>query len=495
MSERTVSADDLARLKDEREEVDRAYNAALTALDGAVQQLRQLPDPPPPYDETQLPKLNTSWDLLAPDLHAGRGWRARVRMLIWRAITPLMARQQAFNSALVDHVNRNAGMHRELSRAVGEALVVLREELANLATFQTLLVEYAQQITPYVDTKDLEVSGLMRRINEDVAETANRLDNRIVGLAGGLSGIGDELQKRWESMLARERRYERAVDDLRSSFGTAYQVTHVLKRELGRLQKTGLGSSAEGGAPLTAPRQIPSDTSLDLLLDSYKYVGFEDQFRGSTEDIRKRLAIYLSHLEGTKDILDVGCGRGELLDLLKEHGIAARGVDTNHEMVEVCRERGLEVEEDDALSYLRGLPDASLGGLVAAQVVEHLEPTYLLQLLDVAFLKLRPGAKLILETINVASWSAFFQSYIRDITHIRPLHPDTLKFLVTASGFQKVDTIYQSPCSEEYSLETLQTSRIDGPLKNLTSTLNRNVEKLNGLLFGDQDYAVVGERP
>ena len=191
----------------------------------------------------------------------------------------------------------------------------------------------------------------------------------------------------------------------------------------------------------------------------------------------------------------MGCGRGEWLDLLKEHGIAARGVDTNHEMVEVCRERGLEVEEGDALSYLRGLPDASLGGLVAAQVVEHLEPTYLLQLLDVAFLKLRPGAKLILETINVASWSAFSQSYIRDITHIRPLHPDTLKFLVTASGFQKVDTIYQSPCSEEYSLETLQTSRIDGPLKNLTSTLNRNVEKLNGLLFGDQDYAVVGERP
>ena len=119
MFERTVSADDLARLKDEREDVDRAYNAALTALDGAVQQLRQLPNPPPPYDETQLATLNASLDLLAPDVHAGRGWRARVQTVIWRAIAPLLARQQAFNSALVDHVNRNTGMHRELSRALG----------------------------------------------------------------------------------------------------------------------------------------------------------------------------------------------------------------------------------------------------------------------------------------------------------------------------------------------------------------------------------------
>ena len=478
MIKRTVSADDPARLKDEREDSDRAYNAALTALDGAVQQLRQMPHPPPDYDEHQLAQLNESWDLMATDLTTGRGWRGKVRALIWRALAPLITQQRAFNSALVDHVNRNVGMHRQLTHSVGEALLVFQEELGRLATFQHRLLEYAQQITLYVDTKDREISGLMRR-----------------HLAGGLSGLSDEIQKRWESTVARERRYGRAVDDLRSSFGPVYQVAHMLKRELGRLQETGLDSSAEGAAPLTAPRQTPSDTSLDLLLDSYKYVGSEDRFRGSTEDIRERLAVYLPHYEGTKDILDVGCGRGEVLDLLKEHGITARGVDTNHEMVEVCRERGLEVEEGDALSYLCGLPDASLGGLVAAQVVEHLEPTYLLQLLDVAFLKLRPGAKLVLETINVASWSAFSQSYIRDITHIRPLHPDTLKFLVTASGFQKVDVTYRSPCSEEYRLEPLPTSRIDGPLKDLTSTLNRNVEKLNGLLFGDQDYAVVGERP
>ena len=495
MFERTVSADDLARLKGEREEVDRAYNAALTALDGAVQQLRQLPDPPPPYDEAQLSKLNTSGDLLPPDLHAGRGWRTRVRTLIWRAIAPLMARQQAFNSALVDHVNRNAGM----SRAVRKALVVVREELAHLATFQTCLIEHTQQITPYVDTKDQEVSGLMRRINEDVAEATNRLDKRIVGLAGGLSGVGDELQKRWESMVARERRYVARVDEWRASSAAVHRVSQALKRELANLQTARETLPASSRATSNTSHATTAEaSSADLIrskLESYKYVAFEDLFRGLDDDIRARLATYLPYFEDAADVLDAGCGRGEFLELLRDHGISARGVDINHEMVEQCRARALTVDEGDVLSHLVALPDESLGGLFAAQVVEHLEPAYLLELLDTAFHKLRPGSKLVLETINVASWCAFFQSYVRDITHVRPLHPETLKYLVTASGFQKVDVTYRSPCAEQNKLEPLPNSAIEEPTREFALTLNRNVEKLNGLLFGDQDYAVVGERP
>jgi SAM-dependent methyltransferase len=134
-------------------------------------------------------------------------------------------------------------------------------------------------------------------------------------------------------------------------------------------------------------------------------------------------------------VLDVGCGRGEFLDLLAERGIAGRGVDLNHEMAELCRARGLDVTEADAVGYLSGLPDASLGGIFAAQVVEHLEPGYLLRFLELAFHKLRPGGRIVLETLNPACWVAFFESYIRDITHRWPLHPDTLKYLVTASGF------------------------------------------------------------
>ena len=111
-----------------------------------------------------------------------------------------------------------------------------------------------------------------------------------------------------------------------------------------------------------------------------------------------------------------------------------------------------------ALSYLASLPDESIGGLFAAQVVEHLEPDYLIRFLDAAYHKLRPGSKIVLETINPACWFAFFSSYIRDVTHVRPLHPDTLQYFLRASGFQNVDVRYSAPYPEEDKLQTVPNS-------------------------------------
>jgi O-antigen chain-terminating methyltransferase len=194
---------------------------------------------------------------------------------------------------------------------------------------------------------------------------------------------------------------------------------------------------------------------------------------------------------GAHNVLDVGCGRGEFLALLRDDGVEARGIDINAAMVDVCRRQGFDVTEADAVSYLEAQPDASLGGLFAAQVVEHLEPRYLNAMLDVAFDKLRPGAPIVLETINPACWFAFFESYIRDITHVRPLHPDTLKFLLIASGFQQVDIRYRSPYPEH---EKLQPISPNGSLGDAVETLNANVERINRLLFTWLDYAALGRR-
>ena len=222
-------------------------------------------------------------------------------------------------------------------------------------------------------------------------------------------------------------------------------------------------------------------------------MGFEDRFRGSEEDIGSRLAEYLPFFAGASDVLDIGCGRGEFLNLLREQGVGARGLDLNHEMVEVCRAQGLDAVEGDALGYLRSLPDGSLGGLFAAQVAEHLEPDYLLELLEEAFTKLRPGSAIVLETINPACWFAFFESYIRDITHVRPLHPDTLKYLLTASGFQRVDIRYRAPYPEHHKLQHMVSP--EAVLTDVVETLNANVDKINSLLFTCLDYAAIGRVP
>src|SRR5688572_20803126 len=145
------SAAELARLKRERDESDRLYNEALTNLDGAIQTLRDFPHPPPPYDEFQITPLNQRWELLPLKPDEGRGWLRRLRAHAWAMVAPLFERQQAFNSAVVDHINRNVAVHRETTRALESTLAVCREEHLRLIEFQSLLIMYAQQITPYVD--------------------------------------------------------------------------------------------------------------------------------------------------------------------------------------------------------------------------------------------------------------------------------------------------------------------------------------------------------
>ncbi len=162
-------------------------------------------------------------------------------------------------------------------------------------------------------------------------------------------------------------------------------------------------------------------------------------------------------------------------------------------MVEVCLARGLDVAEGDAVGYLETLPDASLGGLFAAQVVEHLQPGYLLRFLEAAAHKLRPGAPIVLETLNPACWTAFFDSFIRDITHVWPLHPDTLRYLVLASGFSSARIEYRSPVAPQDRLQPVAAvaGSVDG---DLVEAFNANVEKLNARMFTFLDYAIAGRR-
>lgn len=471
MIEEKGSAQERERLDRERDAADRRYNDALTALDAAIHPLRGLPPPPRGYDESQLPLLNQRWELMSSKPEEGKGWLRRVRAHAWGMVAPLFERQQAFNSALVDHLNRNVATQRDTIRTLEATLAHLQDEQNRLLEFQTMLILWAQQITPYVDTKDRHVTGLKH------------------GLAVALSTLSDVMQQRWEAMLTRESRHAARIDEVHATFSVMQQAVQMLKRQV----EERFDAAAPAGAPRAdGPKgAVEHAGAAERKLHSYKYVGFEDHFRGSPDEIADRLAQYVPLFEGASDVLDVGCGRGEFLALLREKGISARGIDLNEEMAEKSRERGLDATASDALTYLRAQPDASLGGLFAAQVVEHLEPAYLLEFLETAYHKLRPGAKIVLETINAACWYAFFSSYIRDLTHVRPIHPDTLRYLVIASGFQRVDIRYTAPYPEEAKLRPV--ALVDGDVDR-SATINDNMKKLNNLLFTHLDYAVVAER-
>lgn len=489
--------DRLARLARERDEADRRYNEALTAVDRAALRLHDLPHPPPAYDDAQITTLNLNWNLLpdgppAPAAGGAFGWlKQRLHGFVWRLVGPAFGTQQAFNAALVDHINRNVDAHRESERAIAALIALQRDWSTDFLRFQGALISYLQTMTLYVDTRDRAVGGQAQVIN------------------AALGALTDDWLKHWESMIAREERFEsrhpallRAYDELKEKVTLAQQTTLMLKREVEQLIEKGLHVQAAPAAAAPGDAMAPAAPALSDApdLDSFTYVGFEDRFRGSQEDIHARLADYLPLFAGATNVLDIGCGRGELLDLFREAGIGARGIDINHGMVEVSRERGLVAERADALAYLRALPDNSLDGLIAIQVVEHLEPSYLTHLIELAFHKLKPGAPMVLETLNPACWVAFFESYIRDITHRWPLHPETLHYLVQVSGFSSAQIEYRAPVPAADRLQQVpflpakEGQEHNPMLVDLVDVLNSNAGKLNARLFTYMDYAVVARR-
>ncbi|HEX2445483.1 MAG TPA: class I SAM-dependent methyltransferase [Vicinamibacterales bacterium] len=323
-----------------------------------------------------------------------------------------------------------------LDRAVVEGVSAPAEQLA---TFQSLLVQFLQQITPYIDSK----VRVVEQSAADAAMTATMAQRAAVAA-------------------------ERATQSAAPT----------------RAAQPVARAATDAGSPLFG--------AADAI-----YVGFEDCFRGTEDEIRSRQSDYVALFQGASDVLDAGCGRGEFLSLLREAGVTARGVDLNIEMVEACRSRGLTADHGDVVEYIEGLPDESIGGLFAAQVVEHLPPDRLLRFLRAAGRALRPGSRLVVETINPSCWVAFFESFIKDLTHVRPLHPDTLKFLVIAAGFTDVETRFRTPIPEGDRLRRVASMPAPSAgsearrLYDLIEAFNLNMERLNDRIFTHLDYAIV----
>jgi len=225
----------------------------------------------------------------------------------------------------------------------------------------------------------------------------------------------------------------------------------------------------------------------DLLspLDEWSYAAFENRYRGDAEDVRRQQESYLDYFSTEGKILDLGCGRGEFLELLENLGREAEGVDISRQMIDICRDKGLACEQADLLEKLAVVPDNTLGGIFSSQVVEHLPPAYLRRLVETAYTKLRPAGTVILETVNPLSVFALVQIYFLDMTHQQPLHPQALHFLLENAGFEQIEIRYASPLTEE-ALQSLPAG------DDVREILNRNFEKLNDLLYAPANYAVIG---
>jgi SAM-dependent methyltransferase len=246
------------------------------------------------------------------------------------------------------------------------------------------------------------------------------------------------------------------VDRGERSRAGALRTLGELEERLTRVERRGSAATPATVAAQPAAAAVPD------------YFAFEARMRGSTADVRERQRPYVDDFRDAAPVLDVGCGRGEFLGLLRDAGIEARGVDADADMVAYARGEGLEVEQADALEYLARLPEGSLGGIFAAQLVEHLPPSQLFRLLELAARALRPGGLLVAETINPLSPLAL-RAYFADLTHAQPIVPETLALLAKQAGFRDVETRYLNAPRHADDVD----------------------ERIREILFAPLDYAII----
>lgn len=385
----------------------------------------------------------------------------------------------------------------------------------------------------YTDQRDYDIFWeLIRKIDYDIGKTVERGDRSHAELLGSVHSLrGDMLQAIHEHLGS----LRESVAKHDAAIAVLDGVTKGLESIVARLPQM----TATAGQP--AVKNDASSTSSTTISDP-RYLLLENRYRGSQTDIRNRLqgyvALYkdmytdmhanmhtdmhksvpsrvtpsqsaseitaMSEITATSEmtatskisapVLEIGAGRGELQLLFKEVGINSFGVDLDAAMVEEAHAQSANVKLADGLEVLRQAAPQSLAGVIAIQVLEHLPVDILRELLRLTKEKVMPGGRAVFETINPRSLLALSSNYFRDLTHVFPLHPDTLGFEMELAGLSVVETRYLSPVSKEAQLREIPIPE-DAPPRFVTALegVNRAFDQLNELIYGYQDYALVGE--
>jgi glycosyltransferase involved in cell wall biosynthesis/SAM-dependent methyltransferase len=323
------------------------------------------------------------------------------------------------------------------------------------------IVRGINEVRDYVTDAVPDLQGTVSNvpvIHQDLVEFKQWVYGQIEDVRGALS---------WQQQLRGEDRTQLAV-------------------EIARLREASVQASPSG-SPGPAADGVAGNHVSEARLAAF-YEAHQARFRGSREVIRRRQEIYLPHVRVVArlggPVLDIGSGRSEWLELLRENGIDAYGVDVNERFVEEAAAMGMTVRHQGGVEHLRGVETGSLAAVTAFHVVEHVQPESLIELVDESLRALKPGGLLVLETPNPLNIVVGASSFNLDPTHVRPIHPLFLEFVLENRGFTQVRTLQLHP-PDEGPLEVWPTDR---------DALRRMVELLNRYFYAGQDFAVLGSR-
>jgi 2-polyprenyl-3-methyl-5-hydroxy-6-metoxy-1,4-benzoquinol methylase len=443
----------------------------LTAL---VQEIRERVRARYPSSDA-LDHLNIPLPDLMPLVHARDAAEAKVASIGKvnpRRGGPLNALAQtikkAVSRALDWHVREQVEFNRNVMACVEATLEALNETkraLANIAPAaaemrdarshwvqwraeweQKLFINETQFLRSVADLQGAfqHRATLMEANFRDIARSQH------ADYLGALDRSTIELQKKfWDEVAKARREYERLIHE-----------------ELRIVRQRASQQAAPPRAATAAAEPAPGIC--------FDYGRFAERFRGTEDYVRKNIQFYLPRFQGRAPVLDIGCGRGEFLEMLREVGVEARGIDLSEDCVARCRQKGLQVEKADLFQYLSDAPNGSLGGIFCAQVIEHLAPASLPEMIRLASAKLSRDGLLALETPNPECLAIFASHFYLDPTHTRPVPHPLAAFYMEEAGLGQIEAHRLSPAVESMP------------------ALAGLPEDFRDAFFGGLDYAIFG---
>jgi 2-polyprenyl-3-methyl-5-hydroxy-6-metoxy-1,4-benzoquinol methylase len=416
--------------------------------------------------QNDLAQLHEAYDLSQVSLDPGRKRFGRIMLgaatMVGRLLEPITRHQSQYNAANTRLVTYLNGQIQSLTARVDELAQI---GLKQLDQYRFELQMLARRISrTQADELAMHAQTLAR-----ASERLNAVEQRV----GSTEHTQTEMQARLQSLDAGSQ----ALAQMPAYFEQLKLLHERLLRLERRLRELAGGAAAQQPLPMPSLSQFEMD-----------YAGFEKRLRDSAT-IREKQRNYLKFFNGKAPVIDAGCGKGEFLELLREAGIEAKGLDLNLDMTLQCRDKGLDVEQRDAIEYLAQQSDDSLGGIFSAQVIEHLTPAQLSAMVTLSWSKLKPGGVVVLETLNPESIFVQYRWFWMDPSHVRLVHPQTLQFMLESAGFTEVACEFLKPPHEGMPIPALH-----GGANGSLQAFNQATDYLNKLLYGPWEYAMIGRK-
>lgn len=392
------------------------------------------------------------------------------KRLIARALDWHVREQVEFNRAVISCVTAMLETSNETNRALAhladlhanlQKVVegVLKQEVRQLKDIRSHWEQWRVEWEQKLATNEIQFL-------RSVADLQTAFQHRETKLAGNFRDLVDSQHAAFNTALEKSSIdvQKRLWGDLERIRGEYERLIHNELRVL--RQRASLLSREQAAQPAVPPAlSAPGAPSID-------YLHFSERFRGSEDYVKQNQQFYLDKFRDCRRVLDIGCGRGEFLEVMKQAGITARGIDLSEEFVALCKHKGLDAEQADLFGYLDALPDKSLDGIFCAQVVEHLPPERVPELIRLAAAKLARDGVVAIETPNPECLAIFTAHFYVDPTHTRPIPPSLMVFYLEEFGFGRIQVHRLSPAVDSMP------------------ALSELPEQFRNTFFGGLDYVV-----